>query len=246
MKRQADLYREERKNAQRGRREVKLLLLSMFLLAGTVAIAAESFPGGAPSRTIIKTQEKVDSLFERGKYERALFIYRHELAPLGDKYAQYMIGYMHLTGKGVDGDLATAAAWYRLAAERRQDTFVREHDKLMSLLSAEQRARADEAYVALRSELGDAALIVQLVEDDLEALSNRIKGISFSLDTASRGNFDRQNSINEQTAERIRARMKYLGEKLESDDSVVEAERQHYAELKPRVQRELGEFEASR
>ena len=38
-----------------------------------------------------------------------MFIYREELAPLGDKYAQYMIGYMHEHGKGVDKDPAVAS-----------------------------------------------------------------------------------------------------------------------------------------
>jgi len=238
------LNREQHQDAQRGRRVVKLLLLSAYLLAGTMAIAAESFPGPVPDRQTIKTQEKADSLFERGKYKRALFIYRQELAPLGDKFAQYMIGYMHLADKGVDSDPATAAAWYRLAAEREQDAFVREHDKLSSLLSVEQRARANEIYVTLRGELGDAALIVRLVEDDLEVLRNRSKDDPFSQDAASRSNFDHQSSINEQAARRIRARMNYLAEKLVSDDSIVETERHHYAELQLRVQRELGEFEA--
>lgn len=223
-----------------------LLLLSAFLAAATVAMAAESFPGQAPDRQTIKTQEKVDSLFERGKYERALFIYRQELAPLGDKYAQYMIGYMHLAGKGVDSDVATAAAWYRLAAERKQDTFVREHEKLTSLLSVEQRTRANEIYVTLRTELGDAALIVRLVEDDLVSLSGRVMGSTFSQDSVSRSNFDRQSSINEQTAKRIHARMSYLEQMLESDEVAVESEQQRFADLQVRVQRELSEFEASR
>ncbi len=53
-------------------------------------------------------QRKVDQLFERGDYERAYFIYRNELAPAGDKYAQYMVGFMHLTGMGIDEDPVAA------------------------------------------------------------------------------------------------------------------------------------------
>ena len=226
-------------------RAAQLLLLSCCFVAIT-AIAGEKFPGQVPDRSVIKTQEKVDSLVERGKYERALIIYRHELAPLGDKYAQYMIGFMHLAGKGVDEDVATAAAWYRLAAERQQQTFVNEHAKLWSLLNNAQQQRADQIYVDLRTELGDAALIANLIEGDLQALGNRIRENPFSQDTVSRSNFDRQETINERMVNQIRARMDYLQAKLETDPAVIEVERQRLKQLEARVEREIEAFEASR
>lgn len=210
------------------------------------ANAGEKFPGQTPDRGVIKTQQKVDELVERGKYDRALFIYRHELAPLGDKYAQYMIGFMHLAGKGVTEDVSAAAAWYRLAAERNQETFVNEHAKLWSLLNDAQKSRADEVYVSLRGELGDAALIANLVEQDLQNLSGRIRENPFSQDTVSRSNFDRQETAHERTIKQIRARMAYLEEKLESDSAVIEIERQRFRELEARVEREIEEFESSR
>ena len=54
-----------------------------------------SFPGGATDHATLRTQERVEQLYISKSYERAYFIYRKELAPRGDKYAQYMIGYMH-------------------------------------------------------------------------------------------------------------------------------------------------------
>lgn len=224
---------------------MQLLLLACCLVAVT-ALAGEKFPGQAPDRSIIKTQEKVDSLVERGRYERALFIYRHELAPLGDKYAQYMIGFMHLAGKGVEEDVATAAAWYRLAAERQQQTFVNEYAKLWSLLDDTQQRRADEIYIELRSELGDAALIANLIEDDLQDLSGRIRENPFSQDSLSRSNFDRQETLNERLVKQIRDRMAYLAAKLETDAAATAIEKRRFEELEARVEREIAEFEASR
>ena len=226
------------------------LLMGLATLAlcviGITANAGEKFPGQTPDRGVIRTQQKVDELVERGKYDRAMFIYRHELAPLGDKYAQYMIGFMHLAGKGVAEDVATAAAWYRLAAERNQETFVNEYAKLWTLLSDAQKDRADKIYVSLRGELGDAALIANLVEQDLQNLSGRIRENPFSQDTVSRSNFDRQDSAHERTIKQIRARMAYLEEKLESDTAVIEIERRRFSGLEARVEREIEEFEASR
>ena len=223
----------------------QLLGLALCVI-GATALAGEGFPGRAPDRNIIKTQEKVDSLVERGKYERAMFIYRHELAPLGDKYAQYMIGFLYLAGKGVEVDLATAAAWYRLAAEREQETFVNEHAKLFSLLNDDQRRRAEVVYLELRSELGDATLIAKLVEDDLERLRGRIKENPFSQDAVSRSNFERQEVQSERTVKRIRLRIAYLEEKLQTDAGVIDIEQQRFEDLAVRAAHEIEVFEASR
>ena len=211
-----------------------------------VANAGEKFPGRAPDRDTIDTQQRVDKLVERGKYERAMLIYRHELAPLGDKYAQYMIGFLYLAGKGVDEDVVTAVAWYRLAAERHQETFVNEHDELWSHLDDEQKRRADEVYVALRGELGDAALIERLVKEDLARLDSRSRETPFAETSVSRSNFDRPEAINNWTVKQIRARMAYLEEKLGSDLRVIELERQRYKDLAALVEREIGALKTGR
>lgn len=113
------------------------------------------------SRTL-KVQRKVDELYERGEFERAYFIYRNELAPVGDKYAQYMVGYMHLMGMGADEDPVEASAWYRLAAERQMPEFVAVRNQLMRDLNADERRRSDEHYLRLRRQFSD---LVVLLED---------------------------------------------------------------------------------
>ena len=89
---------------------LRLAGLMTLLSASSVALSGNGFPGQSLDRDLIKTQRKVDALFEKGDYDRAMNIYRHELAPLGDKFAQYMVGYMHYSGRGVPADRALACA----------------------------------------------------------------------------------------------------------------------------------------
>jgi len=225
-------------------------VLQMTLLAACLSVAANAladraFPGQAPDRHLILIQEKVDSLFEAGRYERAMFIYRHELAPLGDKYAQYMVGYMYLAGKSVDKDPVTALAWFRLAAERGEETFVSASDKLTAVLSTEQRARADAIYMTLRAELGDMILMMRLVESDLQRLASRnTLNTSFN-GTAARNGLDRD-ILDRQIAARVSARMRYLDQYLAAAADASESELQQLAALDARVARELGGLELRR
>ena len=71
------------------------------LLAGLLCVTAfaqnyKPFPGDTPDQRTLRVQERVEELYEAGDFDRALLIYRDDLAPLGDKYAQYMVGFMHL------------------------------------------------------------------------------------------------------------------------------------------------------
>ena len=112
-------------------------------------VSAQSTVGISVKATVpppLSLQIKVDRLFERAEYDRAYFIYRNELAPRGDKYAQYMVGYMHLTGIGADKDLTLASAWYRLSAERGTPEFVSLRDQVMQELPSEQRDQSDAVY----------------------------------------------------------------------------------------------------
>ena len=77
----------------------------------------------------------MDELYSAGEYERALFIDERELPPRGDKYAQYMVGYMHLNAHGLPQDKVRALAWYRLAAERGNEVLVRARDELVVTLT---------------------------------------------------------------------------------------------------------------
>lgn len=55
---------------------------------------------------------KADVAFNAGDYKSAFWYYRKELAPIGDKYAQYMVGYMTQNGLGTDPEDVTAATWF--------------------------------------------------------------------------------------------------------------------------------------
>ena len=166
------------------------------------AFAGERFPGYEPDRKALDTQQKVDQLFDRGAYERAIVIYRDELAPLGDKYAQYMVGYMYLTGKGVDEDPAVALAWYRLSAERGHESFVAVYDQLSGALNPEQRQRAGDAYAQLAESLGDAAIVRRLVEKDIGQLRRAsAPAVSLSLQAG------RPERLDKATVKQIRIRL---------------------------------------
>ena len=96
-------------------------LLALLVLVWPGIVAAQStspIPSVPLSAKTISVQNKAEQLFEERNYDRAFFIYRNELAPIGDKYSQYMVGFMYLTGKGVEPSRVMATAWYRLAAER--------------------------------------------------------------------------------------------------------------------------------
>lgn len=121
----------------------------------------------------LSLQVKVDRLFEQGEYDRAYLIYRNELASLGDKYAQYMVGYMHLTGMGAEQDPALASAWYRLSADRGTPEFVALRDQLMRELSPEQRIRSDAVYHQLRRDYSDLAVLLRSIKRQVHELQAR-------------------------------------------------------------------------
>ena len=152
-------------------------------IACLAAIAAVSAPVEAqrgadavvtyPDARTLTIQRKVDALFERGEFQRALFIYRNELVPAGDKYAQYMVGYMHLMGMGTDEDPAAAFAWYRLASERGTPEFVAVRDQLRADLLAEEQSRSDAIYAQLRRSYSDLAVLLASIRRDVDALRSR-------------------------------------------------------------------------
>ncbi|HSN51599.1 MAG TPA: hypothetical protein VLS87_03640, partial [Woeseiaceae bacterium] len=93
------------------------------------------------------------------QYRRAHVIYLNDLAPIGDKYAQYMLGFMSLSGFGVEQDHVLASAWYRLAAERGEpEEFVAIRDELLAQLDAVDRQRSDAIFLRLRGKYSDIAI----------------------------------------------------------------------------------------
>jgi hypothetical protein len=80
------------------------------------------------------------------------------------KYAQYMVGFMHLTGMGVEEDPVVAAAWYRLAAERGTPEFVAVRDLLMTDITADQRRQSDVLFQQIRREYSDLAVLLASIK----------------------------------------------------------------------------------
>jgi len=148
-------------------------LLASLWCAVAQAQFYEPFPGTETDHRTISIQEKVDDLYTARKYERAFFIYEKELAPLGDKYAQYMVGYMYLNAQGVAQDKAQALAWYRLSAERGEPVLRKAQAKLIESMSAEEIARSNVLFTELQGSIGDTKLISDLIRQDLDTLKAR-------------------------------------------------------------------------
>jgi hypothetical protein len=125
---------------------------------------------------ILNVQQKVESLYQQGEYKRAFFIYRNELVPIGDKYAQYMVGFMYLSGIGIEKDPVRASAWYRLAAERSYPEFITIRDQLLGSLTEIDLERSDDFYQHLRMDYSDIAIIMRLVRQDLAAWDEQKTG----------------------------------------------------------------------
>ena len=168
---------------------MKALVLIVSLIAWSAAALAGE---GSLSVTILdertKTiQDKADLLFERGNFERAFFIYKSDLAPVGDKYAQYMVGFMYENGMGVDADPVAASAWYRIAASGRGSSkFAEAADAATVLMDDGERQRSDMEYLELKQHYSDVAVMFRQVEADLDILTatqtgTRIPGGSRSI-----------------------------------------------------------------
>jgi TPR repeat protein len=94
-------------------RELKytLTLLLLAIAFGHAGTALAQHSGGKLSVELdsktLSVQAKAEELFEREDYRRAHIIYLKDLAPIGDKYAQYMLGFMTASGLGVEQDAST-------------------------------------------------------------------------------------------------------------------------------------------
>jgi TPR repeat protein len=182
-------------------------------------------------------QEKVDTLFEKGDYERAYFIYREELVPLGDEYAQYMVGYMTLVGKGVPGDLIAGSAWYRLAAERGDSAFVQSSNEVLRLLNEEQRKLSDQRYLELRREYSDVMIVANLIEKDLDALDSRVDVSSITRDLVGAQYYNKE-ALAKENAEavaRVEDRLSFLAKAFEKPDLLATEEIQRIDRIENRA-----------
>lgn len=200
------------------------IVVALSLVTSAGAQSVGPYPGKSVDSRTLRVQEKVENLFVSGQYERAYTIYRHDLAPIGDKYAQYMVGYMHLMGLGVEEDPLVASAWYRLAAERASSEFLLERDRLLGSMSDVDRVRSDNLYLDLRKQYSDAVLLLRLIREDLGALgtitgSRTMGGASpvVSVDARSGESMAAAERVR-RLKSRIESRLNFMAETLDIDD----------------------------
>jgi hypothetical protein len=221
------------------------------LLAGLACAHAgaqgyKPFPGVVVDQRTKSIQERVEAIYSAGDYERALLIYEKELAPIGDKYAQYMVGYMHLHAEGVEQDNAEALAWFRLAAERGTTLLEQVRDEMMERATPAEIARSDEIFLDLWKKMGDRVLLLALIQRDMDRLreqtGTRIPGASRSNPTmiirptgepAGPAYYD-------DIRARLRARIEYLDARVEIDDAVIAEEIERVRESERQVREDLS------
>jgi hypothetical protein len=200
---------------------VLLGFASCLVLAGE---AYKQFPGAPLDERTLRTQERAEELYEQGEYARALMICKEDLAPRGDKYAQYTIGYMYLNGQGVTQSYAHALAWYRLAAERGAPALVQARDELSMKMTPDEIVESSRIFADLWKEMGDNRILLELIRDDLNLLrartGSRIPGAASGpltvIDLSGRG-VDSE-IYYEVVEERLQTRLAYLKTNVEIID----------------------------
>ena len=216
----------------------------MLLALSVAAVSQENFLGEKANRALSDLQQNADSALAKGDYGQALELYQNELAPLGDKYSQYMVGYMYLAGKGVQEDAILASAWVRLAAQRETEQYARIRDSLLALFNDDQRSRSDQLYIGLRREMGDLTLVGQLVESDLQVLR---RGRSTFLQGATVRAMNRQRiDAMDAAAERINSRVEMLDRQIVLETTLDNSERESLTKLLREAETEVEAYKARR
>ena len=130
------------------------------ILFTTASLAADVVLPGLPKAYELRPQqEAAEAAFDAGDHEKALGLFKDVLTPAGDKYAQYMVGYMTLNGLGTDADAVLAAAWFALAAERGDNAYASVRNEVLDQLDADARRLSGELASDLLGTYGDCALV---------------------------------------------------------------------------------------
>lgn len=202
-----------------------LAVLASLFVSMAAAQSSNSFPQMSIDPKTVRVQTKAEEVYTRTDYGRAFFIYRNELAPIGDKYGQYMVGFMYLTGKGVEEDKIAASAWYRLAAERGTKEFVKVRDQLLNSLDDAERAESDRQFIELRMRYSDLQLVVKAIREDYDKLGvqtgSRLTTGSSRLSTSRQVMVVDMAGVNSEyysrIQRRIQARLDYIAQHEELD-----------------------------
>ena len=225
-------------------------LLASVLCAMAYSQEYRPFPGEPVDHRTRNIQERVEELYAAGNHRRALLIYENDLAPLGDKYAQYMVGYMHTNAEGTDEDRIEALAWYRLAAERGEPILERVRDELAAALSPSELAVADRRFVELWRQLGDRVLILELIRRDMRILESqtgtRLTGSPPSGNTLVFRPSGEQMGPNffADVRRRLQSRLAYLDAKVEISDDVLVEEIDRVRISESRIREQLADSES--
>ena len=227
-----------------------IILALLTCLQSLVAVAQDSssVPKVPLTSKTLQVQNQAEKAYEQTDYKNAFFIYRNELAPIGDKYGQYMVGFMYLTGQGVDEDRVAASAWYRLAAERGIKEFVQISDQHMNSLDAEQTALSDQQFIQLRKEYGDLALLMKAVRADYEILrsstGSRLSGDSSMLmiiDPNAHGSVSTGADYYGQIERRMEARLEFIA--AHTNIEIVDLDSMNMTAIESRVDERLDELD---
>ena len=225
----------------------KIICVAALMCVSVTGFAQRSSELSAdlPDSRTLAVQDKVDRLFNAGSYERAFFIYRNELAPLGDKYAQYMVGYMYQIGLGVEKDSVSAAAWYQLAAERDTREFVIVRDRFLHTMDQDDADRSRVVYRELRTRYCDLAVLLSSIKRNLHELQvrtgSRLGRRSSPIMVVDRraGRFASDANYYDKLREELEARILLLKEIGEFDDLDADLDRIKIRELERRVQQQI-------
>jgi TPR repeat protein len=207
------------------------------------------FPGDPIDQRTRNLQERVEELYAGGNYARALYIYENELAPIGDKYAQYMVGFMHLNAQGAERDEVEALAWYRLAAERGERALEKSRNDLAAKLTPQQVAKSDFRFRELWRAFGDRALILELIDRDMEVLGSqtgtRITGSTTNSPTLVLRRTGEQlgPEYYVDIRRRLASRLAYLNGKVEVNDEAIAEDLARMRQDESRIRQELASLD---
>jgi TPR repeat protein len=221
--------------------------IGVLALCAVAAVSADEyrqFPGVPTDSRTLRIKDKVEEIYSSADYERAMLIYEKELAPRGDKYAQYMVGYMYLTGRGVEKNPAEALAWYRLAAERGEPKFIQARDALYASLNEAALADSGDRFAELWQRYGDRKLILDLIRADLDVLRQHTEaGLSDNSPRTSIVSGYSGSESGDPYLRRVRAqlteRLEYLNAIVEDKATAGVAEESGVDAMEAKIRREL-------
>jgi len=193
---------------------MKITMLTLLALVQVPnAVLGKDFPGPPLTRELKATMTAADDAFQAERYREAHRIYENDLVPMGDKYSQYLIGWMNVQGLGVHKDLVLGVAWLELAAERNHAKLSEVRDEVAVWLSTEEKQKVPAQLEELRVQYGDCAVVKRLLAQDRElepTVGTRLSGSSQPV-TVIHGDLPGVKNVNN-IRQRIRKREQYLRE----------------------------------